>query len=551
MLLIALLVGIGIYNFGLPQPQAARDLGVTGEENEEPEGRGEGEEGEEDQKRRRRPPPRVAPDGEPVRPEGMSADEAQGQGQGEGRNTDEMPFRNEYSSAGGQAPVAVVLFHDDYEAPTGVYYFRQSAFSQYNGMRLVQTAAYGLDTDVVELFPVSRMQVPGAPPAGSGRREMSTTVGLIAEHQKPFGLDSPATFWPIENPDPLRFKRAYRTVSRVPTTPYRELLGRRSGLPGWTDADRAHYTASPTHDPRYAVLAHEIRASLPEEHREDPLALAFAVKLWLEENGTYSRRSGHAEADDPTAHFLFGDRIGYCVHFAHASAFLLRTLGVPARVAGGYAVDEARRGGGSSLLVRGLDAHAWPEVAIEGIGWVVVDIAPRRTLDEQAEEPDQTLQQMLGESLRNGPQDPTVEEPPRPWPSLAAFARAGAALLAVATLLALLVKLYRAAAPRIVSARHVHRVAYRAALDRLSEVGLRRERGETRESFARRALGVSPAFVPLTQQHLAWAHGSRQPLDAAAARELCRLVAHEARRRVPRWRWLFGLLNPVSYLGSR
>src|SRR5690606_26724776 len=61
-------------------------------------------------------------------------------------------------------------------------------------------------------------------------------------------------------------------------------------------------------------------------------------------------------------HFLFGDLTGYCVHFAHAAVFLMRAVGVPARVGTGYALPEANRQGGSALLLRNSDQHAWPEV---------------------------------------------------------------------------------------------------------------------------------------------------------------------------------------------
>ena len=58
--------------------------------------------------------------------------------------------------------MAVVLLHDDYSPPSGVYYFRQSAFSQYNGRRLVQATGGDVDRDVLRRFPASAVDVPGA-----------------------------------------------------------------------------------------------------------------------------------------------------------------------------------------------------------------------------------------------------------------------------------------------------------------------------------------------------------------------------------------------------
>ena len=53
------------------------------------------------------------------------------------QNNEQLEFRDNYDSEGRQVPLAVVLLHDDYSPPSGIYYFRQAAFSQYNGQRLV------------------------------------------------------------------------------------------------------------------------------------------------------------------------------------------------------------------------------------------------------------------------------------------------------------------------------------------------------------------------------------------------------------------------------
>ena len=121
---------------------------------------------------------------------------------------------------------------------------------------------------------------------------------------------------------------------------------------------------------------------------------------WLGREGIYSLKNEHSDAEDPTASFLFGDRTGYCVHFAHAATYLMRSLGVPARVATGYAVSESARQGGSSLLLSGAASHAWPEVFIDDFGWVVLDVYPERALDPPEQPMDADLQRLLGELAR-------------------------------------------------------------------------------------------------------------------------------------------------------
>src|SRR5690242_4745759 len=100
---------------------------------------------------------------------------------------------------------------------------------------------------------------------------------------------------------------------------YEDLLGRKPGIKSWSDEQRAFYTMLPD-DPRYHELADKIvNEGLRAEYRNDPFAQALAISAWLSKNSIYSLKSQHADAGDPTADFLFGDKIGYCVHFAHAA----------------------------------------------------------------------------------------------------------------------------------------------------------------------------------------------------------------------------------------
>ncbi|WP_017612941.1 transglutaminase-like domain-containing protein [Nocardiopsis salina] len=80
------------------------------------------------------------------------------------------------------------------------------------------------------------------------------------------------------------------------------------------------------------------------------------------------------EGNDPLAHFLFEDRIGYCEQFAGAMALMARQADIPARVAVGYTQGE--RTDGDRWVVSSADAHAWPELYFEGAGWVRFEPTP-------------------------------------------------------------------------------------------------------------------------------------------------------------------------------
>lgn len=517
---LALLLLLIVRVTGLPAPDPAGDLGLTGDSEDSESGKdpSEGESG------------------------GSSSDPSDELG--------DLQFRNEYQSNGNQAPVAVVLLHDDYSPPPGVYYFRQSAFSQYNGRRLVQTTRDDVDRDVVPRFPAKPVRVPDAPEVSERRKDLKTSMGLLVDHVRPFALDSPAALRPIHNPDPMRFQRAFEVLSRVQTLPYQEMIGQRPGDPDWNDEQWDYYTEAPS-DPRYRELTDRIMNLLRDEYRGDPLAQALAIKAFLDEKGIYSRKSKHADAGDPTASFLFGDLTGYCVHFAHAAAYMMRSRGIPARVAAGYAIAEAARGSGSTIMVRGADAHAWPEIFLEDVGWVVIDPAPEQTLDEPTGPPDQRLQSMLGEMMRQNLEEESGfdEASAVDWRRVKLFLLAAfLALLAAAYV----VKFYRALAPYFSRPLQRYRVAYRAALDRLAEAGLARKFGESRESFAERAQSVAPSFPELTGEHLRWALGSADGRgDPARFSTLMVGVEQELRRSSPAWRRVLGFLNPFSWLKAR
>jgi transglutaminase-like putative cysteine protease len=450
--------------------------------------------------------------------------------------------------------VAVVILDEDYSPPSQGYYFRQEAWSQLNGARLVRAARSDLDADVPEGFPSADAPVPALPPA-KDRATVHTRVALLVEHRHPFALESPSLLSPLPNPNPARFQRAYRVTSLSQSGSYPSLLGRRAGDPAWTAEQRAHYLAGPD-DPRYGMLAHEIAAKVPERIRKDPFGLAAAVKLRLDEAFSYSLGHRHTGTVDPTADFLFGDRIGYCVHFAHAAVYLWRALGIPSRVGAGYRVDEDARHGGSAILVRSRDAHAWPELYLEGAGWIVLDIAPKNNLDPPSPPVDTELQRMLGEMARTMPADPedTGSEPKLPEHLGRDLLRGAMALLALAATMLYAVKIWRRIAPRLAGTEALPWVGYRGALDMLSEVGEERRFGESREAFGARVSSLAPSFGALTALHLRAALGPKGP-PAVDARERWRGGLTALRREIglgkPRWRRAVGALHPASFLRSR
>ncbi len=481
-----------------------------------------------------------------------------GKGRSPSSNESPLEFRDQEQGKDQQAPVAVVILHDDYSPPTGVYYFRQGAFSQFNGNRLIASTRDGVDRDVVDSFPVQKTQVKDAPEAGYDRATLETTVALMADHTRPFGLEAPVSFEALNNSNPDRFRRIYKVVSSSLTADYTALLGRSAGDARWSAEDRAAYLELPQ-DPRYGALAKEILSKIPEELAVDPMLKAWAIRDYLGKEGIYSLRSKHASASDPTGHFLFGDKTGYCVHFAHAAVYLLRAAGVPSRVATGYAIEESARQGGSAVLIAAGSSHAWPEVYLEDVGWVVVDVQPERTLDPPPEHADADLQRLLGELARGIKPLPPDGSPPRmaimAWLKDAALWLARGSLVAgLALFIALYsIKLWRRASPLFASGPRRTRVLYRAELDRLSEVGVLRAKGESPEAFADRVAAGLPSLTKLTRAHVGLRFGSAwaSQLKSHDVSQLSQAVRDERARAFPWWRRVLGVLIPWSFLRTR
>lgn len=107
-----------------------------------------------------------------------------------------------------------------------------------------------------------------------------------------------------------------------------------------------------------------------------PLEVAQGIQEHLRGPGyTYSLELAprtEPEDDDAVLHFL-RTRTGYCQQFATTMVLLSRARGIPARLAVGF---QAGTTDGDERVVRANDAHAWPELFFDGVGWVRFEPTP-------------------------------------------------------------------------------------------------------------------------------------------------------------------------------
>ena len=92
---------------------------------------------------------------------------------------------------------------------------------------------------------------------------------------------------------------------------------------------------------------------------------------------------GRSAGSPPLVDFLLNSRRGFCQHFAGSMAVMLRTVGIPARVAVGYTGGTFDSGTGR-YRVLDRDAHSWVEVWFDGHGWLPFDPTPGRSAPNPA-----------------------------------------------------------------------------------------------------------------------------------------------------------------------
>jgi hypothetical protein len=120
--------------------------------------------------------------------------------------------------------------------------------------------------------------------------------------------------------------------------------------------------------PRVRELAARITAG--ETNAFDKVT---ALEDYLRDNYRYTLDSPvPPPGRDAVDHFLFDARAGFCEQFASAATIMLRSLGIPARVATGY-TPGGRNPFTGLYEVRASDAHAWVEAWFPRYGWYDFD----------------------------------------------------------------------------------------------------------------------------------------------------------------------------------
>jgi hypothetical protein len=124
--------------------------------------------------------------------------------------------------------------------------------------------------------------------------------------------------------------------------------------------------------------ANQVLLSLPSDRR-DPFHLAEAVQDYLYSEGGFVYKTDVRGlcGSEPVVDCFLRIKAGYCEYFATTMAMMLRTQGIPARLAMGYLPGHKLSDG--AYEVGRSAAHAWVEVFFPGYGWIRFDPTPGNT----------------------------------------------------------------------------------------------------------------------------------------------------------------------------
>jgi transglutaminase-like putative cysteine protease len=153
---------------------------------------------------------------------------------------------------------------------------------------------------------------------------------------------------------------------------------------------------------RIADLANQLTQDL-----ETPYDKAAAITTYLRREIVYTNPLPEAppEGADVLEWVLFESKQGFCNYYASIEVLMLRSLGIPARMSGGFA-EGAFDNEANVYIVRNLDAHTWPEVYFPDYGWVEFEptgnqdplLRPNRPGDIEPDNP----RDQLGDDLLSG-----------------------------------------------------------------------------------------------------------------------------------------------------
>ena len=355
-----------------------------------------------------------------------------------------------------------------------------------------------------------------------------------------------------------------------------------SAIPHWTAAELQ--AASPEIPNDIADVFLELPSNFPQRVTDEaqkvtadgstPYDKALLLQDYFRDptKFTYDLNVGPGHSNRALETFLFGGGRGYCEQFAGAFAAMARSVGLPARVAVGFTPGIRDPNDPNLYRVRGIHAHAWPEVYLGQYGWVPFEPTPTRgppgaadflgvaerqetangaaTTDELNDPnqdlgvdtgPDVETGDLSGLELGGGADGGTTDATHESWfrgPVKTAVIGLGIAVLAYLVLVPLVLLIQRAARRRRASAPADRvQLAWRLATEHAGDAGVSLPVYLTLNETAERLAVAMPTTadaargMALTMERIAYAEEAPTDEEVVGAEEGSAAVSAEAARR--------------------
>jgi hypothetical protein len=260
------------------------------------------------------------------------------------------------------------------------YYWQARAYDRYEHGQWFTTPS-----DLLRLNPQQNLPVPDADKAQNFLFTLSTDQALFFHPGEPVNISQPASILVNRLPGgrldvmviqpqetlPTGSKYEIKAVTSDPSIRVLQAAG--DNYPDWV---KEHYLQLPDDfSPRLRALAADLT-----RQAKTPYEKAQAITEYLRKTITYSASIPEPPAgQDPLEWVLFNYKQGFCNYYATLDVLMLRSQGIPARLAVGYAQGDFDYVNQRYTVVR-RDAHAWPEVYFPEIGWV--EFEPTANQDE-------------------------------------------------------------------------------------------------------------------------------------------------------------------------
>jgi transglutaminase-like putative cysteine protease len=268
---------------------------------------------------------------------------------------------------------------EDLVNPPPRFYWRGRIFTTYNGTDWVNTNPSRQDFDSL----TADVLIPDMATREIGTFEVTNAVAqsLIYSPAQPVwnNQSGEMLFNPLPGNErdlfsfqatpPLQARETYEVRAALVNPSIAEMQAAGAVYPEWVTNTYLQLPAN--FSPRIQDLARQIAAD-----KETPYDKATAITQWLRANIAYQAVIPAPPANvDALEWVLFEYKQSFCVYYATGEVLMLRSLGVPARMAVGFAQGELDEETNSYTVLR-KDYHAWPEVYFPGIGWVEFEPTP-------------------------------------------------------------------------------------------------------------------------------------------------------------------------------